>query len=347
MEIALFTYFAADNYGATLQAYATIKALKQLGHDVTLVNYVIPEPPRSALKNLILYPKHLKFERFRKKYFDSLTKSYLTFESLRQDPPVADVYMTGSDQTWNPDISKQLAMGYFLDFGDTSIRRVTYAASIGLTQWHDTEWAKGEDVKKALQRFDKILIREKSGQELLKNEFGIDSTVVLDPVLLFSDYSELAGKVDETNELLTYKLINDADYYQVSADVAHRLGVTPRILGSIRRVKGFRSSYPESIEKWISRIAGCKYMITDSFHGTVLSLIYHRQFASCVGDQRRFTRIESLLQMLDLEERIVKVSDGSEGIAKVLNTPIDYDRIDRQLKTLRSDSLQELAEELM
>ena len=69
MKIALLTYFSADNYGATLQAYATIKALEALGNQVTLVNYTIPDPPNSIIKKIVLYPKHLKFSRFRSKYF--------------------------------------------------------------------------------------------------------------------------------------------------------------------------------------------------------------------------------------------------------------------------------------
>ena len=106
MKIALLTYFAADNYGAVLQAYATIKALEQQGHEVQLVNYVIPEPPRSWLKNILLYPKHLKFQSFRKKYFKNISRSYRSTTELQQNPPQADCYLVGSDQTWNPFISR-------------------------------------------------------------------------------------------------------------------------------------------------------------------------------------------------------------------------------------------------
>ena len=87
MKIALLTYFAADNYGATLQAYATIKAFEKCGHEVELVNYVIPEPVSSFAKKIMLYPKHIMFERFRDKYFHRLTRSYKTIAELQSDPP--------------------------------------------------------------------------------------------------------------------------------------------------------------------------------------------------------------------------------------------------------------------
>ena len=76
MRIALLTYFAADNYGATLQAYATIKAFEREGHKVELVNYVIPEPENPLFKRILLFPKHLKFKSFRKKYFKNITSRY-------------------------------------------------------------------------------------------------------------------------------------------------------------------------------------------------------------------------------------------------------------------------------
>ena len=208
MKIALFTYFAADNYGATLQAYSTIKALENLGHEVELVNYVIPEPNRSVFKKILLYPKHLKFNSFRKKYFHHISRYYSSYDELVKDPPKADCYLIGSDQTWNADISKQLAKGYFLNFGPNNILRGSYSASIGKTVWEDTEWIKKSDVQRGLDRFDFLSIREHSGNVLLKEEFGKDAVQVLDPVLLFPSYSELIGDLSEKNELITYKLIH-------------------------------------------------------------------------------------------------------------------------------------------
>ena len=150
MKIELFTYFSADNYGATLQTYSTIKILEKLGHCVELANYKIPEPKHSILKKILLYPKHLRFNRFRNKYFLNISENFCSYKDLYERPPLADCYLTGSDQTWNPEISKNMAPGFFLNFGDDNILRGSYSASIGMDQWEDTIWINKNDVKKAL-----------------------------------------------------------------------------------------------------------------------------------------------------------------------------------------------------
>lgn len=335
MKIALFTYFAADNYGATLQAYSTIKALESLGHEVEIVNYVIPEPDRSVLKKILLYPKHLKFNSFRKKYFPCLSRYYASYDELVKDPPKADCYLIGSDQTWNADISKQWAKGYFLDFGSKNILRGSYSASIGKTVWEDTEWIRKADVQRGLDRFDFLSIRELSGKALLKEEFGKDAVQVLDPVLLFSSYSELTGDLSAENELITYKLINSDKFYEQVRLATGLLDVIPRSIGSIRQIPGFKHSYPESIEKWIKRFASAKYVITDSFHGTVISIIYHRPFAFCIGNPKRATRIFSLLKLLNLEDRYVDNYSTVEDINGVLTAQIDWAKVDEKLKEMR------------
>ncbi len=343
MKIALLTYFAADNYGAVLQAYATIKALEQQGHEVTLVNYIIPEPPRSWMKNLLLYPKHLKLERFRRKWFKRLTRPYYSIAELQQDPPKADCYLIGSDQTWNPFISREMTRGFFLDFGDDKVLRTTYAASFGMSEWEDSEWMNFEDAKQLLGRFDFISIRETSGVSLLRDKFGIkDVTQVVDPVLLFRRYDELTGSMTQDDELVLYKLVNSADYYEHARQLGNLLHCPLRSIGSIRKIKGVRCAYPESIEGWMRRIASARYVITDSFHGTVLSLLYGRQFIVCVGNPKRITRIQSLLVQVGLKDRLFFDTDSVEKMASQLNSPINYNVVYQKLKSLRIQSFEYL-----
>ena len=339
MKIALLTYFAADNYGATLQAYATIKAFEQCGHEVELVNFVIPESPHSLPKKVFLYPKHLKFERFRSQYFHSLTKSYKSTEELQADPPKTDCYLVGSDQTWNPDISLHMARGFFLDFGDENVLRASYAASFGKDEWDDTLWINEEDVKKLLNRFNFLSVRETSGVKLLQEKFGLkDVTQVLDPVLLFESYPELTESISPSHEIVLYKLANSADFYDKCRIIGKRLSLPLRSIGSIRRIKGVRCSYPESLEGWIRRIASAKYVITDSFHGTVISLLYGRQFVSCVGNPKRVTRLRSLLDLLDLSDKFMTDDSDADAITAKLKEPIDYIRVHKRLEDLRVPS---------
>ena len=339
MKIALLTYFAADNYGATLQAYATIRAFEQCGHEVELVNYVIPEPSHSLPKKILLYPKHLKFERFRNKYFHHLTKSYKAIEELQADPPHADCYLVGSDQTWNPDISLHMAGGFFLDFGGEKVSRASYAASFGKDEWSDTKWINEFDVRKLLGKFDFLSVRETSGMKLLKEKFGLTNVIqVLDPVLLFESYPELTGSIAQSHEIVLYKLANSADYYDKCRAIGKGLSLPLRSIGSIRRIRGVRCSYPESLEGWMRRIAGAEYVITDSFHGTVISLLYGRQFVSCVGNPKRVTRLKSLLDLLGLSDRFMQDDCDAATIMRKLKEPIDYSEVHRRLKELRVPS---------
>lgn len=337
MKIALLTFWAADNYGAVLQTYATIKLLRQCGHDVELVNYSIPSPPHSWIKSLLLFPKHLKFQKFRKKYFTNLTRKYNSLEALQNAPPVADCYLVGSDQTWNPDLTKDKAKSFFLDFGAESTIRVSYASSFGLSTWNDTEWISSDDVKAFLKRFSLLSVRESYGCQILKDTFGInDSYHVLDPVMMFENYQELTGSFCRINEIVLYKFVGSDLFYQKSRDIGNLLGLSVRSIGSIRRIKGIKSSYPESVENWIKRIAGAKFIITDSFHGTVLSLLYKKQFIVWPG--KRVGRIKSLLELLGLSDRIISETDTVEQMIGCLQTPIDYQNIHHYLDELRKQS---------
>lgn len=339
MKIALLTYFAADNYGATLQAYATIKAFEKCGHEVELVNFVIPEVFPSFAKRMMLYPKHLKFKLFRKKHFPRLTRSYNTLSELQSDPPKADCYLVGSDQTWNPDISCQMAQGFFLAFGDQNIIRASYASSFGKDKWEDTKWINSEDVKRLLSNFDFVSVRETSGLKLLKENFGVkDTTQVLDPVLLFDDYPELTGKITLSDEIVLYKLVNSAEFYSKCRKIGNQMSLPLHSIGSIRRIKGVRCGYPESLEAWIRRIAGARYVITDSFHGTVISLLYRKQFVSCIAKPERVTRLKSLLDILGLSDRFMPIDNDYKSIVAKLQEPIDYNSVHEKLTNLREQS---------
>ena len=287
------------------------------------------------------YWEHLKLERFRGKWFKRLTRPYLSTAELQQDPPKADCYLVGSDQTWNPFISREMTRGFFLDFGDNKVLRTTYAASFGMSEWEDSKWMSAEDAKQLLGRFDFISIRETSGVKLLREKFGVkDVTQVIDPALLFPHYDELTGAMTLGDELILYKLVNSANYYEHARQLGQLLDCPLRSIGSIRRIKGVRCAYPESLEGWMRRLASARYVVTDSFHGTVVSLLYGRQFIICVGDPKRITRIQSLLAQLGLEDRILLDTDSIEKMAERLNAPIDYETVHLRLQTLRAESFE-------
>lgn len=341
MKIGLLTYFAADNSGATLQAYATIKALESLGHDVTLINYDIPHPEQTLLGNVVLYGKHLKFQRFRRKYFTQKTQKYLSLQDLQNNPPKFDCYMVGSDQTWNPGISLDRTKGFFLDFGPEDAFRASYAASFGMQSWEENPWISREEARRLVNRIQWLSVREEDGVKILENELGAcNVTQVVDPVLLFESYPELTGVFEQKQELIVYKLTNSSEFYAKAKEIGHDLNLPVRSIGSIRRIKGIKCGYPEGVEAWIRRIAGAKYVMTDSFHGTVFSILYQRQFVMYARSEKLSSRMVSLLKQLGIADRIVTEDMTACDIETKLKEPIDYPQVLGKLEMLRKSSFQ-------
>lgn len=339
MKVSIITYHDEDNYGATLQAYATYRAIRELGHNPEIINLHMAH--KDSLPTKIVFAlKRYRFNCFRKKYMPNKTRLYTSVSQLREEPPISDVYLVGSDQTWNPIISKEYALAYFLDFGKENQKRISYASSFGQSIWEDSVYAKKEVVKRLLSRFSTILVREDKAVEMCKNEFGFEAKQVVDPVLLFPSYPELTGDIQQTNDIVVYKILNDSQFYKRAVDLGILLDCTVRSVGSMRRPKGVKSSYPEIIEKWISNIASAKYVFTDSFHGTVLSLLYHKQFVIYVGDKRKMSRITSLLGILGLTDRIFSNEDNINSIAEKLSFPIDYSHVDEVLNNQRALSFE-------
>lgn len=339
MKVSIITYHDEDNYGATLQAYATYRAIKELGHTPEIINLRMKHK-RNLSTKVVFALKRYRFNNFRKKYMPNTTRVYTTVDDLRNNPPVSDVYLVGSDQTWNPTISKDYALAYFLDFGNESQKRISYAASFGTSVWTDTEVAKKEYVKHLLSRFSSLLVREDRAVEICRKEFGVSAKQVVDPVLLFSSYPELTGRITPVNEIVVYKILNDPEFYIRAVDLGNKLDCNVRSIGSLRHPKGIKIAYPERIEKWLSTIAGAKFVFTDSFHGTVISLLYHKQFVVYVGDKRKMSRITSLLGMLGLSNRICSSGDSLASIHETLLFPIDYSYVDEILNNKRALSFQ-------
>lgn len=338
MKVSILTYHWEDNYGATMQAYATYKAIAKLGHIPEFIDLRLPYNP--TLKSRIIFAlKRYRFNRFRKKFFKNLTpKTYWSVQELRNNPPVSDCYLVGSDQTWNPQIAKSLLPAFFLTFGSDNVRRISYATSIGLNDWEQSSFIPDKEIKLALSKFHSILLREDSAISICKTNFGANARQVIDPVLLFNEYPELSGEIHDSNEVITYKLINDGGFYEYAKDVANELELPIRSIGSVRHPNGYKASYPESVENWIKRIAGASLVITDSFHGTVFSLLYHRPFVIYIGDSKRITRIHSLLKILGLENRILSKESSKSDMKKLATQAIDWERVDYRLDELRKCS---------
>ena len=307
MKIAVITYHYSSNNGATMQTYALCRYLKEQGHDLQIIdirqdeNWPVPFYVRIA-KVLI---QERRIERFMKNHFPPLTRRYTTIEELQNDPPEVDCYIVGSDQTWNPSISKDLCLAYFLDFGDENVLRLSYASSFGIKEWpkDDKNTAR---VKECLERFEALSVREQEGADLCVQTFGIKPEVVLDPCFLNPNYSELLGKVRQRNQIVCYKLNKTPDFYNNMPALREQLQMPALLLNENYPRKGFKYVFNPGVKKWLSILAGAKFVVTDSFHGAVFSILFHRQFIVTLNHDSKDSRLINLMRSMGLEDYLLE-----------------------------------------
>ena len=340
MEIALLTIWHEKNYGAELQAYATIKALKALGHNPEMINIHITHNEKPSLMGRVanfiekISPANLKFERFWRSNIPT-TKRYRNIDELYNTPPVADVYMVGSDQVWNPDITKEYWRMFFLDFGNPNINRVSYASSFGVKQWNYPFYV--DIIKNAINKFSVVTSREDSGVQILKNTFGINAKSVLDPTLLFTSYEEFVPKPTSQKTLVYYPLSDDSELEDYCISLSKRLGLKP-INTNKKRVLLNKILWNRiSVEQWVKNIASADFVITRSFHGLAFCLIYKKQFAVLKSRNDRGTRLENLLAKLGILDRAFLNTEEIEK-NKPWEKPIDYTLLSSRLEVLRKES---------
>ncbi|MDY6294525.1 MAG: polysaccharide pyruvyl transferase family protein [Bacteroidales bacterium] len=350
MKIALLTIWHIGNYGAEMQAYATVKALNELGHEVCLIDLRLTDALHPTLKikiagQISMHSKwSSKLNSFWKEFMPGSIR-YTSLEQLKSNPPQADIYLIGSDQVWNPVLTESLSKAYFLDFGSNETRRISYASSFGVSEFEDSPKFI-EDYGPLLERLNCVSCREKTGVELLKRYFNIDAVNVLDPTLLHTDYCEITGKLSEEETLV---------FYPISSDVA-QVEEMLRQLAIKLNLKYINANYKKmlfgsikwdglSVNEWLRTIGQAKFVMTPSFHGVAFSIIFHRQFIVVGTNAKRSSRIIDLLEVLGLSDRIYPSVD--EALAdKPWEKIIDYSQVDAKLSTLREASWEYLSNSL-
>lgn len=358
MKVAVITRHAITNYGSLLQAFATQQVIENLGHTCEIIDYIRddesysqhektllarkPEWNRNPMKKAIYLalrqPESIasgkRFEAEQSKYLH-LTKRYASSEELLDDKPIADVYMTGSDQVWGPVENGSYDSSYCLSFTDDADKRIAYAASFGRTEMT------GEIenfFKKWLSRYRYIGVREDSAVSLL-NKMGIDSVQVLDPTLLLDSnfWAKITTPIKEKKYVLVYQLHNDKRVGAYAAQVAKAFGFPLiRVSTSFHQFsrEGKLIWCPE-IGKFLSYIKNAECMVTDSFHGTAFAINFNTPFVEVLPNNKTGTRNMSILKLTGLSDRIL-TDDEDITLAK---EKIDYSRANRIIEEKRKESL--------
>lgn len=363
MKVAVITRHAITNYGSLLQAFATQQVIENLGHTCEIIDYIRndesysqhektllarkPEwncnPIKKAIYLAMRQPESIasgkRFEIEQSKYLH-LTKKYSNLEELYEDKPIADVYMTGSDQVWGPVENGSYDSSYCLSFTDDSDKRIAYAASFGRTEMtSEIE----NFFKKWLSRYCHIGVREDSAVSLL-NKLGIGGVQVLDPTLLLDSvfWSKIAKPIEEKKYVLVYQLHNDKRVGAYAAQVAKELGLPLiRVSSSFHQVsrEGKFIWCPE-IGQFLSYVKNAECMVTDSFHGTAFAINFNTPFVEILPNNKTGTRNVSILQMTGFSDRILN-DDKNIALAK---QKMDFSKANQIISIKRKESLNALKE---
>lgn len=334
----ILTFSKDDNRGANLQAFALKKTLEEMDIEVRFLDIQLPRKKLNIMGQIVSKIKNYCAERFRKRATFKYTIQYKNVQELKNNPPKADIFIVGSDQVWNPDLTHSLdSRVYFFSFLKDDVNRVSYAASFGKSEWDTTEYDK--DITELLSKFNHISVREDSGVDICKNIFQRDDVeVCIDPSLLLKTHDVqklMHGKAKSRKQIYCYLLYKTDIVHTIVEEIASQTKLTitgdsrnSSIYAKIRAIHG--------IEKWIKNIAESELIVTNSFHTMVVSILLRKNFIVVPPIKGREARIVSLLSKLGLSERYIDYGDNI-NIASM--APIDYNLIESRLDTLRSQSL--------
>ncbi len=350
MKIGVLTYHKELSQGATFQAYATYRALRELGCDVEVIDLEhknkSPRPQWQVLLiKLYMSLSDYRQEQFRRKFYPPYSKHYNNLEELRANPPAIDAACVGSDQTWNIKIAtKENMPAYFLDFGPSDMGRFSYASSFGYSYWQIEDATETQRIGEILKRYLGLSVRERTGQKLIKDILGLDSTLVCDPTLLHSNYNEFTKNLKQRNDVICYSLSPSSEHKMKAIhDISSFVGVPIRWMGKPFFVKGVKNTYFPDVYRWYRYIAGTKYVLTDSFHGTVAALLCKKPFAVLYKENGLSSRIADLLTIVGLQDRIFfSYDDFSKSDA--WKKDIDWGYVENKLEAFRAESWSYLKE---
>lgn len=364
MKIGIVTFFRVANYGAMLQAYALWQCLAQRGHDVTFLS-----TERSVAKNPTWFNviKSRNFGNFKGKVqwkaqypvteFAKIfpqTQLCRTLDELRSAACGQDAIIVGSDQMWNPLWCAKGHLDYvMLNFAGDGTRRISYAVSFSVKDWPNDSTA--EEAGRLLRKFASISVREKSGVALVKKLSGRDDAEwLLDPTMIHGAdfYRSLLGvkERDRTGEAFLFKYLlpwSDGPAESIALDKVVSMidgGVSVRDektlphggLGVLCRMLGVSSKIP--VIDWICNISQARLVFTNSFHGTVFAILFHRPFISLLIRGRYSgmnERIVSLLDLVGLSSRAV-YADDLGAIERAFTSPIDWTVVDSRIEQERA-----------
>ena len=341
MKAGIITLLS-DNYGAVLQAYALAKAVENNGVQPEIIHYndknritygmstkrKVLHLGRKGITYLLTgNGKHNKLERFRRTHLPLSSHRYTTHTELAANPPSYDVYMAGSDQIWNPDLFV-FDYSYFLPFAPEGAKKISYASSFGKASFAGKYATK---CGKMLREFRHVSVRETSGVPIVKMLCGKDATVCLDPTFLLTKeqwmplIENYQGKYKDKRYIVMYVMPGDTavtDAMEQTAQILSARTGCPIIRLGQHELELLKRSRKEcdpacGLEAFLYLFANAEHVVTNSFHGTAVSLIFEKRVyvpinSKLEGNKTLHERIKSLVGLLDIPEIFLPCDGISE-----------------------------------
>lgn len=374
-KIGICACYDTLNYGSMLQAFATQVSIEKFGWESEFIVYkkkktvrfVIKQIPRLFNKNLMFdkmlvirkklalrkHPtvlkqeqiRHNAFTTFKKKYYGKFSKVYYGYEALKEGAQNYYTVLVGSDQLWTPG---GLATNFYnLMFVPEEVNKVSYATSFGVNS------IPGYQVKRTrqyLMRINHLSVREVRGAEIIKQIANREAEVVVDPTLLLTkeEWEQCIPKqrIVDKPYIFCYFLGENLEHRKIATLLKKKTGLdivcTPFLDSFVESDLNFGDKQLFNIgpHDFVNLIRHANYILTDSFHGTVFSIIHNKQFIVLnrfnEGTQSRNSRIDSLCQILGLEDRRY---NRNADIYEQMNAHIDFASVEHKKEELRQKSL--------
>jgi len=377
-KTALVTCYFMDNYGSVLQAYATQKLLDDKGIENETINIenllpiinkrkmgyfvknivrpdIIREKSKTIKKKIVektnknnfgtnLALRKKEFRNFRKCFH--LTEAFHSFEELSSASEKYKNVIIGSDQLWLP---SNIAGDYYtLNWVPETVSKISFATSFGISALDKHSQDRAVHF---LRKFDAISVREKSGADIVKSLIGLEPKIVCDPTLMFGAEEwttfEKETNLSCGNYIFCYFIGNNREHRQFVRKLKKLTGY--KIVGLLHIDEYIKSDemfvdealYGISPDEFVSLIHNAAYVCTDSFHCTVFSVMFEKNFFVFKRFQKNTSvstnsRIFSLLKILELEHRLVEDYDD---LQKYMSQDMDFTVAAKNIKKLKKVSL--------
>lgn len=372
-KVGLTVCYDTKNYGSQLQVLATITKIEQIGYKTEIIRYkkkispyfIVQNCPRilnpffvkAKVKRIIknkkikkdssisneICKRNKRFSKFADEKFKNLSRVYNGWNDLKKSNNDYDEFLCGSDQLWLP--NNLGSHFYTLEFVDNEKKKIAYATSFGVKS---IPWYQKNRTKKYLNRFDFLSNREISGSKIVKELTGKESKVVCDPTLLLTakEWEKIIShkKVEKEKYIFCYFLGTNKEHREAANKLKEITGFNivtiPFLDNFVESDKAFgdKRLYDIDTIDFVNYIRNAEYVLTDSFHGSIFSILNNKQFITFdrfndKSKDSRNTRIDSLFSILNIKNR------RFNGDINKIFEKIDYDDVEKKLSKLREDSI--------